>query len=104
MFFYISGRGDDSSNQVLFSCLQVDKARIDFGSVHVADEHNDVSDSTARDINIEFETTLIENAAYTNEKALVTAGAEYDSDSYVWIAQAVYNYDMNKKLLRPNNV
>lgn len=83
------------SIQKLDSLFQNDRAILNFGSLKntaPADSGADKSDST---IKITFRASLIVNTAYTNTTAIVTAGAEYDNQNYVWVSQASYTYNIN---------
>jgi hypothetical protein len=75
--------------------FQNDRAIIDFGSLMNSAAVNSAGPFTDSTIEITFEASLIKNSAYTNATAIVTAGAEYDSDNYVWVSQASYTYNMN---------
>nr|XP_045612843.1 uncharacterized protein LOC123767314 [Procambarus clarkii] len=72
-----------------------DRAVIDFGQVKNGATYSagqtDLSDST---ISITFTATLITNTAYTNNTVVITAGAEYDNESMVWVSQETYSYSM----------
>ncbi|KAF2346322.1 hypothetical protein FHG87_022922, partial [Trinorchestia longiramus] len=71
-----------------------DRATINFGNIKNSATVGgpDFTDST---IKILFDVSLIPNPAYLNDTAIVTAGAEYDSNNYVWVSQASYTFDMN---------
>lgn len=81
-----------------------DRVILDFGTLQntAADDGGaDKSDST---IHITFGASLILNDDYTNSTAIVTAGAEYDSENYVWVSQASYTYDMNPGYSYPSQI
>lgn len=72
-----------------------DRAVFDFGQVTNGDVVGDGTTNTADStITITFTAALIKNTQYTNDTVIVTAGAEYDSEKYVWVSQASYNFDM----------
>lgn len=51
----------------------------------------DYTDST---IKIEFSATLIINPDYTNETAVVTIGAQYDNNNYIYVGSDKMAYSM----------
>lgn len=63
------------------------------------------SDYTDSTIKILFTAIMIVNADYANDSVIVTAGAEYDSEKFVWVSQAKFSYDQalvsnnNRKLI-----
>lgn len=69
---------------------------LNFGKVKNMDTFNAAAtDKEPSTIRVLFTAILIKNTAYTNDTVIVTAGAEYDSERYVWVSQATHSYVMN---------
>lgn len=74
---------------------QYDHAVLNFGKVKNLDTYNPTpTDKEPSTIRVFFTAILIKNTAYTNDTVIVTAGAEYDSERYVWVSQASHSYTM----------
>ncbi|ROT63601.1 hypothetical protein C7M84_018503 [Penaeus vannamei] len=72
-----------------------DHAVLNFGKVQNQDTYNPTpTDKEPSTIRVLFTAILIKNTAYTNDTVIVTAGAEYDSERYVWVSQATHSYIM----------
>ncbi|XP_068218814.1 LOW QUALITY PROTEIN: uncharacterized protein [Palaemon carinicauda] len=82
-----------------------DRAVINFGKVKNSDTVGDGTTDTAdSEIIITFRAVLIQNLAYLNDTATVTAGAEYDQEKYVWVSQSSHSVDMNPAVTYSNDI
>ncbi|XP_042876938.1 uncharacterized protein LOC122256373 [Penaeus japonicus] len=82
-----------------------DHAVLNFGKVKNLDTYNPTpTDKEPSTIRVFFTAILIKNTAYTNDTVIVTAGAEYDSERYVWVSQASHSYTMTPPETYPDTV
>nr|XP_027231644.1 uncharacterized protein LOC113823228 [Penaeus vannamei] len=79
----------------MIAIMIYDHAVLNFGKVQNQDTYNPTpTDKEPSTIRVLFTAILIKNTAYTNDTVIVTAGAEYDSERYVWVSQATHSYIM----------
>ncbi|XP_042229759.1 uncharacterized protein LOC121871477 [Homarus americanus] len=71
-----------------------DRVIIDFGRIKNGDTYTSgTPPDDVSTIRITFTATLVKNDAYTNDSVIVTAGAEYDSEKWVWVSQETHSFD-----------